>query len=263
MNKSVFLILVFFTTTICKGQSPVQLAPPLLKYHSKFFKNKVTVEIKFAQPGTQIHYTLNHQQSTEQDKIYTKPIQIKKSFTTIKAMVTGEGFLSSETVSATFIKDGLKTKSVQQTPSSEKFPGNGPNTLIDNEGGITDMSSKTWMGYQQDSVEINIAFEKKQKLSSVLINCLQNQESWIFLPAQISVFYFDESKQLFKLLGEQLLVTNEKIAAASCEPIIIAAARKVKAQKIKIILKAIKTLPEWHAGKGQAGWILVDEIKLY
>ena len=119
------------------------------------------------------------------------------------------------------------------------------------------------MGYQQDSVEINIEVESKQKLSSVLINCLQDQGNWIFLPAQITVLYFDERKQSFKLLGEQLPVTNEKIPAASCEPIIIPAAKKVKAQKIKIILKAIKTLPEWHAGKGQAGWLFVDEIKLY
>jgi hypothetical protein len=119
------------------------------------------------------------------------------------------------------------------------------------------------LGYQQDSVEINLLLEKKELLSSVLINCLQNQGSWIFLPAQIRVFYFNESKQSFELLAEQLNDSNERASVASCQPIIITASKKIRAQKIKIVLKGIKSLPEWHAGKGQPGWLFVDEIKLY
>lgn len=256
-------ILMVLAGFYCEAQSPVQLAPPLLKYHSVFFKKTTDVEIKFAQQGTQIHYTLNNQPPTEQSEIYTKSIHINKSFTTVKAFVSGDGFLPSEMVTATFIKDGIKIKSVQQSPANARFQGSGASTLIDNEGGITDMNASTWLGYQQDAVEINMLLEKKQALSSVLINCLQNQGSWIFLPAQISVFYFDESKQSFELLGEQLNVANEKISTASCQPIIIAAPKKISTEKIKIILKGIKSLPEWHAGKGQPGWLFIDEIKLY
>ena len=259
----IFFILLMLADFYCEAQSPVQLAPPLLQYHSVFFKKATEVEIKFAQQGTQIHYTLNNQPPTEQSEIYTKPIHINKSFTTVKAFVSGDGFLPSDMVTATFIKDGFKIKSVQQSPANTRFQGSGATTLIDNEGGITDMNASTWLGYQQDAVEINMLLEKKQALSSVLINCLQNQGSWIFLPAQITVFYFDESKQSFELLGEQLNVANEKISTASCQPIIIAAPKKIKTEKIKIILKGIKSLPEWHVGKGQPGWLFVDEIKLY
>lgn len=263
MSKLIFFLPVFFITAFCKGQLPVQLAPPLLKYHSVFFKKFVDVDIKFAQQSTQIQYTLNNQPPTAQSEIYIKPIHINKSFTTVKAFVSGAGFLSSEIVTATFIKEGFKIRSVQQPPANARFSGNGINTLIDNEGGITDMNSKTWLGYQQDSVEINVVLEKQQPLTSILINCLQDHGSWIFLPAQIRIFYFDESKQSFELLGEQLNTSNEKASAASCKPIIITASKKIRAQKIKIVLKGIKSLPEWHAGKGQPGWIFVDEIKLY
>lgn len=263
MKQLIFLFPIFCVVAICKGQTPVQLAPPLLKYQSVFFKQSATVELKFAQQGTQIYYTLNNQTPTVKDKIYSKPILIRQSFTTLKAMVAGQGFSASEMVTATFIKDGLKIQSIRQTPSSERFHGNGPNTLIDNEGGLTSISSNSWLGYQQDSVEINVVMEGKQKLSSVLINCLQDHGSWIFLPEQIRVYSFEESKQSFQLVGERLDHVNQNIPGASCVPIQVSLSKKIPTAKIKIILRGIKSLPEWHPGKGQPGWLFIDEIKLY
>lgn len=261
--RNLFAVLpVFFIVTTSYGQ-PVQLAPPLFKYQSVFFKDAATVELQFAQQGTQIYYTLNNQQPTEKDKIYAKPIQLNNSITTVKAITSGAGFLSSEVVSATFIKAGLTIKSTQQTIASERFPGNAANALVDNEGGLTDLNAKTWLGYQQDSVEINVQTERKQKLSSVLIHCLQDHGSWIFLPEQVKVFYFDEVKQSFQLSATQSYPAKEIIQGASCEIIMISLPKKLIADKIKIVLKGIQTLPEGHPGKGKPGWLFIDEIKLY
>jgi len=263
MKQLIILIPIYLMVAICKAQTPVQLAPPLLKYQSVFFKKSANVELKFAQQGTQIYYTLNNRTPTVKDKLYRKPIQIKKSFTTLKAMVAGEQFSSSEIITATFIKDGLSIQSVQQTPANEKFQGNGPNTLIDNEGGLPAIGSGSWFGYQQDSVEINMVMEGKQKLTSVLINCLQDHGSWIFLPEQIRVYQFDESKQLFQLVGERMDPLNGNISGASCVAIQVSLSKKIITGKIKIVIKGINSLPEWHPGKGQKGWLFIDEIKLY
>jgi len=254
---------LIFGAFFCSAQTPVQLAPPLLKYPAIFFKNMATVELKFAQKGTQIHYTLNNKVPTEKDKVYTHPIQIKNSFTTLKAMVSGAGYLPSEIVSATFIRDGLKISSVQQAAASQRFPGNGANTLIDNKGGMTDINSGTWMGYQQDTVEINIVMEKSQLIASVLINCLQDHGSWVFLPEQIRIYYFDDKQQSFQLMAEQSAHATENVTGAACVPIMIKMPNKIFAEKIKIELKGMKSLPEWHPGKGQEGWIFIDEIKVY
>jgi hypothetical protein len=258
-----FFTLIFFSGNFCTAQTTVQLAPPLLKYQSVFFKNAAAVEIKFVQPGTQIHYTINNQPPTLQSKIYTNSIRISKTFTTVKTFVTGAGFLSSEIISATFIRDGFKISSIQQSPANARFKGNGATALIDNKGGIADMNLKTWLGYQQDSVEINAELEKTQLLTSVLINCLQQHDNWIFLPAQIMVYYFDEGSQSFQLLVTQLNTPDEKAGAAASIPVLIKATKKAASKKIKIILKGIKELPGWHAGKGQQAWVFIDEIKVY
>ena len=263
MKQLIFSIPIFLIVAICKAQTPVQLAPPLLKYQSVFFKKSANVELKFAQQGTQIYYTLNNQTPTVKDKVYHKAIQIKNSFTTLKAIVAGEGFSPSEVVTATFIKDGLKIQSIQQTTANERFQGNGPNTLIDNEGGLPAIGSHTWAGYQQDSVEINLVLNERQKIKSVLIDCLQDYGSWVFLPEHIKVYYFDEGKQLFELVGERNNPIKENIKGASCVPIQVALSKKITTNKIRIVLSGIKSLPEWHAGKGQPGWLFIDEIKLY
>jgi len=263
MKQLILLFPIFLIVAICKGQTPVQLAPPLLKYQSVFFKKSAKVELEFAQQGTQIYYTLNNRTPTLKDKVYRKPIQIKKSFTTLKAMVAGDGFGSSEIVNAIFIKDGLSIQSVQQTPANERFPGNGANTLIDNEGGLPAIGSGSWLGYQQDSVEVNIVMEGKPTLSSVLVNSLQDQGSWVFLPEQIRVYQFDESSQSFQLVGERLNQVSGNIPGASCVPIQVPFSKKIVSGKIKIIIRGMKSLPEWHPGKGQQGWLFIDEIKLY
>lgn len=262
MNKLIFFGIIFLSSHVM-GQSLVQLAPPLLKFQSVFFKNEAMVELKFAQAGTQIYYTLNNQSPTGKDKVYTKPISIKNTFTTIKAIVAGPGFLPSEEVSATFIKDGLSIASLMQTTPNEKFQGNGPNTLIDNEGGLLNLNATTWLGYQQDSVVINLVMERKEKITALLINCLEDQGSWVFLPEQMQVFYFDESRQSFELVAEKLNGESQNVPVAACKPIIMNLSKKVTTNKLKIVLKGLRKLPDWHPGKGTPGWIFIDEIKVY
>jgi hypothetical protein len=245
------------------GQQPAQLAPPLLSYHSIFFNNTAVVQIKFAQQGTQIHYTMDGRQPSENDPVYHKPLQIKKSFTTIKAIASGKGYLSSDVESATFIKDGLKIQSVQQTPANARFPGSGINRLIDNRGGIADLHSNAWMGFQDDSVEITGTLQKPQLISSVLLNFLQDHGSWIFLPQSIRVFYFNEQLHDFEKMNEQVFPVTTIANGAVCLPMVVTAPEKIRAGKFKIILTGIKSLPEGHPGKGQHGWVFIDEIKVY
>ena len=263
MSKPIFYLLFFLIAASVDAQTALQLAPPLLKYESVFFKNTATVTLKFAQQGTRIFYTLNDQTPGVKSPVYSKSIQIKTNFTTIKAMVAGAGFVPSEIVTATFVKDGFKIKSLQQTPPNERYKGNGATTLIDNKGGLTAVNSHTWLGYQADSVEINITLEKSQPIAAVLINALQDYGSWIFLPQQIQVYVFDKSKQSFQYLTNWIDTSSTNIAGASCQPVLMPLSKKINTDTIKIILKGIKSLPDWHQGKGQPGWLFIDEIKVY
>lgn len=256
-------ILAFLFFHHCYAQQTFQLAPPMLKYHSIFFKTSETVSIQFAQPATKIFFTLNGKEPTQNDSYYNKPILIRKTFTTLNAKVFGNGFLPSETVAITFIKDGLKIKSLQASEANENYPGHGPQTLFDNEGGVAESHSKNFMGYQTDSVIINISLEKTQKITSVLLDFLRDYGSWIFLPQSILVYYFDDTKNQFEFLTAKEIVADSSQQNTATVFEKLNTNKKVLGSKIKIVMKPLCSIPAWHPGKGQHGWMFIDEIKIY
>ncbi len=263
MKKAFLSILTFLLFVNCYAQKVFQLAPPMLKYHSVFFKTSEMVAMQFAQPGTKIFFTLNGKEPTENDSYYSEPILIRKTFTTLRAKVFGKGFLPSETMAVTFIKDGLKIKSIQATEPDEKYPGNGPQTLFDNEGGVPVSQSNNFMGYQADSVVLNVSLEKKEKITSVLLDFLCDYGSWIFLPKSIRIYYFDDMKNEFQFLAEKDIIadSSQRISTTIFEK--LNTGKKVLSSKIKIVLKPFSSIPAWHPGKGQRGWMFIDEIKIY
>lgn len=263
MKKLLLPILPLLFFYNCCAQQTFQLAPPMLKYHSVFFTTSEKVSMQFAQRGTKIFFTLNGKEPTQNDSYYNKPIEIRKSFTTLKAKVFGDGFLPSEPISVTFIKDGLKIKSVEATEPNEKYSGSGPQTLFDNEGGVANNQSKNFMGYQTDSVVINVSLEKKQKITSVLLDFLRDYGSWVFLPQSIRVYYFDDIKNEFRLLAEKEIVADSSQQSSAIVFEILNTNKKVLSNKIKIVMKPVSSIPYWHSGRGQHGWMFIDEIKIY
>lgn len=252
---------IFFLTN--GYAQPVQLAPPLLKYGSVFFTGTKKVEMLFAEKNTAIHYTVNNKTPTEKDAVYKQPLQIKGAITTVKAITTSEGFLPSAVVSVTLIKVGIPFKVISQTEPAASYKGNGLATLNDNKGGYTDLHGGTWLGYQTDSVEVELQLNRKQSLSSVLLHCLQDNGSWVFLPEAIQVFYFDEKTNQYNKLINWNQSAGASVDGSGCVPIKLSFDQKIKTNKLKIIIKGVQSIPDDHPGKGQKGWLFIDEIKLY
>ena len=105
-----FLSVFFYLQSY--GQPLFQLAPPMLKYQSAFFKDNISFEVVFNQPGAEVHYTLNGNDPTENDPVFAGVVPVTKK-TVVKVKAFGKNFLPSETVSATFISDGKPIKKIQ------------------------------------------------------------------------------------------------------------------------------------------------------
>lgn len=255
------LTLLFFNHSI--GQQLFQLAPPVLQYQSAFFNDSEIVSLKFAQPGTKIYYTLNGTEPTQKDQVYHQPVVVKKWLTTVKAKVFGNKFLPSATVQATFIKDGLKIKSIEQSPPDEKYNGNGNTILFDNEGGIADMHSKNFLGYQNDSTEINVTLDKKHPIHSVLLDFLRDEGSWVFPPQKITVCYFDDTRNEFEIMNKKEIAADTIAQPNACVFELIKTGTKVNTDRLRIVIQPLQSMPEWHAGKGKQAWLFIDEIKIY
>ncbi len=251
-------LLVLFSAV---AQEVFQLAPPLMKYNSVFFLDEVKVILSFAQSATVIHYTTNGDEPDVNSPAYKEPVIIRKNFTTLKAKVFGEGFLPSETTQATFVKDGLPLRKVEFSQPNEGYGGEGIATLMDNKGGVPSFTSKTWLGFNQDTVSITISLRKKQNVSAVLFNLLQDYGSWIFFPHKAEV-YSTLNGRIVKQ-GQLLFTAKENIDVSVCRPYLIKFKRRTKTDVIKVQLYLLKNIPDWHPGRGQSSWVFIDEVKLY
>lgn len=261
MKYSICFIVSLLFLLSAGAQDVFQLAPPLIKYNSVFFLDEVKVVLAFAQPGTVIHYTTNGEEPDENSSSYKEPVIIRKNFTTLKAKVFGKGFLPSKTTQATFVKDGLPLKKVEFSLPNEGYSGEGITTLMDNKGGIPSFMSKTWLGFNQDTVSITISPDKKQNVRAVLFNLLQDYGSWIFFPYKAEAYSTVNGR--IEKQGELLFTSKENMDVSVCRPYLIKFKRRIKTDIIKVQLYLLKKIPDWHPGKGQSSWIFIDEVKLY
>lgn len=270
MYKLILLLTGSISSVVCLAQDSFQLARPFVKYESVFFKDSAKLELKFAQRGTKIYYTANYKMPsgkikdpTEKGFLYKKPIIFKTPFTTVKAKVFSKEFKPSETIELSFAKEGKQIKKIITSSPNNKYPGSGDSTLFDNKGGIENLNSKSWMGFDTDSITLIVELSKKEAVSSVLISLLQKEDSWIFLPELIWISYFEESKNLFLPFGKEVIFNKEKSPSKINFRFIFPNLKNIKSQKLMIHIMPVKKIPDWHPDKGQHAWCFIDEIKVY
>lgn len=262
LMKRLMLLLFLVDTQYSFAQQLFQLAPPLLNYRSVFFQDKTTLEMKFEQPGTEIRYTINGAEPTAKDLLYKKPIVIAGKRVSIKAKAMGKDFLPSETVRVEFIKTGKAITQISFTTPNPKYTTNNKNLLNDHIGGNTNFSSGTWLGYDCDTVEIDIELKKNETIKSVLVDILQNESSWIFLPEQILLYYYDETQKSYLPLGKEIFL-SEGPSPKQTDVREIFPKLTVKTNKLKLVLYPLKKIPAWHPGKDNHAWLFIDEIQVY
>ena len=261
MIKKLLLPFFLFLMQDCFSQPLFQLAPPMLKYKSAFFSGTTSFEVIFNQAGAEIRYTLNGNEPMENDLLYSVPVPITQK-TKVKVKAFGKDLLPSETITAQFFKDGKEIHQVTFSKPNEYYANSKADILNDNIGGMINYRSGTWLGYDSDTVTIDIVLGKKEIINTVLISLLQDENAWIFLPEQILVYYFNDKQKAFVPAGKETFV-HETPGPKECHFREITPGQKIKTDKLKLILLPLKKIPDRHQGKGNHGWLFIDEIKVY
>jgi hypothetical protein len=261
MIKKLLLPVFLFLTQDCFSQPSFQLAPPMLKYKSAFFSGTTSFEVIINQPGAEIRYTLNGNEPAENDLLYSAAVSITEK-TKVKVKAFAKNFLPSETVDAQFIKAGKEISKISFSKPNEYYANSKANILNDTIGGLVNYRSGTWLGYDSDTVTIDIVLGKKEIINAVLISLLQDENAWIFLPEQILVYYYNDKQKTFVPTGKETFV-HETSGPKECHFREITPVKKIKTDKLKLVLLPLKKIPDWHQGKGNHGWLFIDEIKVY
>lgn len=143
------------------------------------------------------------------------------------------------------------------TPASPKYAASGPNSLIDGVCG-TDNYFSLWQGWYGEDVDATIDMGSEETISRIQLNCLVNQASWIFAPANITVRASNNGKD-FSEIKTFMNDDASKKMDKSIVPFLIEFPVPQNCRYLNIKLNTIGNLPEWHGSEGKA-WIFVDEI---
>jgi hypothetical protein len=254
---------LFFLLAQAQAQDTFRLAPPLLRYESAFFEKKASVTIRFAQPGAIVRYTTNGQDPTERSRAYRRPIVLGKKRNILKARAFAEGYYSSDVATAQFFRQGQAIQQLRHSPPDERYSGSGPAALSDGKGGIAAHGSPTWLGFLRDTVTLQFSLPKPRRVRALLLNVLQHEGAWIFLPRSMEYWGRKNGSEAWTLMGRQTVKPLPDQNAPQCRALWADTHSKLKPDEIRVNIYPLAHIPQGHPGAGKPAWFFLDEVKLY
>ena len=244
-----------------KGDTVVlKLTPPILENEELVINKKTPVKLKHYIHGTTIRYTLD---GTDPDSlsspVYDNKLEID-SDVTIKAKAFKPGWSSSDIVKLHFFKTTYRPDSVVLlTPADPKYKGEGGKTLIDLDKSDLSFDNGKWLAYRQNPMEALLLFQQPVEARTITLSMLKNVAGYIFPPAGVEIWGgLDQNKM--KLLGNITPRQPQKESESSENLAIECRFSPTELKFVKLLIKPVGHLPQWHAGKGEKAWIFIDEV---
>ena len=233
------------------------LPAPVCSPSEKIFRNSLEIELS-AEPGATIYYSTGGYESGEPAEIYKSAILINQS-TSLRFMAVKPGFRPTAIQEALFTKmpEGIEMVSVGNY--APQYSGSGKDNVIDGLKGGTDFRLGGWQGFEGTDAAFVMKLSGRESVRSISIGCLQDINSWIFMPASIELYASENGEHFTKIKTISNTFPNDRWGTFTeyyhFENL------NLSQPYIKIVLVNRGPCPEWHPGNGNATWIFTDEIE--
>lgn len=220
------------------------------------FEDSLRVHLTSDVNGVEIYYTVDGTTPDLKSSRYAGPITFTgPALLRTVAAVSGE--LCLEEKEARFVKC-MNVEAVSlEKPPSPKYPGQGARTLADGRRGPADFQDKRWLGFEGEHMTATLDLGKVRPVSRITAGFLQQQGSWIFLPASVTFSVSVDGRTWTRLNEITLpLERTEVVLIRNCG----IPAGKIGARYVKVVARNIGVCPPWHSGAGDKAWLFADEI---
>ncbi len=220
---------------------------------------RVAFKLETEIPGLDIRYTVGGFDPGPAAMPYKKPV-LSKATTEIRAAAfEGSRQLSPAVSTDRFtVHAASGRKPALAAPFSEKYAGSGVRALTDGLFGSRDINDGRWQGYEGTDLDAVIDLGAPRAVRRIAVRCLQNINSWIFLPASVELAVSTDGGA-YETVGQ---VTND-ISPRLADAIIKefgAAFEARRARYVRVRAKTVGAVPDWHFGAGGKAWLFADEI---
>ena len=238
------------------------LTPPTVKNEDKILGDNEKIGLKHAVNGVTIRYTIDGSDpDSTTSPVYQEPFGSNR-FVLVKARAMKPGWYSSPVESFSFFRKGFKPQRVELiNRPDKKYMGKGPETIIDNEKGTAEnFRDETWLGFREKPFIGVFYFDTIKTIANVTIAFNKNVPSYLLPPASIEIWGGDDNSKLILLKKMSLPVITEKERRDVRNEGVNIAIKPSGFKVYKIVVNNVQKLPAWHSGKGEKGWLFIDEI---
>lgn len=236
---------------------------PVIQAESKSFKDKMKIEIFSQNPKDTIFYSV-FENDTDYSTMkityipYTKPFYIEVS-SMIQAY-TGNNKGQSQTIFANFFKKPNNFNIDIKSTYNPQYHAGGAEGLLDGILGTENWRKGDWQGYQSQDFEATVDLQEIKSISEIHSNYLQDQRSWILMPAKVEYFTSMDNVH-FTLIATIANDINPKQEDNTIKDFKFIS-NPINARYVKVKAENFGKLPEWHQGFGGDAFIFIDEITI-
>lgn len=206
-----------------------------------------------------IHYTLDGTEPTATSPLYEGTLKIKENgtLTAIAVRPTGKSRTVSERIN--FSKSSMKPIVANQ-PVNKQYEYKGVTTLVDGLKGNGNYKTGRWIAFYKNDMNVTIDLQQPTEISSVAISACVEKGDWVFDARGFSVEVSEDGKNFTKVASEEYPAMKETDKNGIFEHKLTFA--PVKTQYVRVVALTEHSIPEWHGGKGNPGFLFVDEITI-
>jgi hypothetical protein len=180
----------------------------------------------------------------------------------VRMIATSPGWLTSDTTETTYFLKGFKPDSINLINEADKqYKGQGALTIVDLIKGSSGNLNTNWLGFRDNSFKAGFYFSKGVEIKEVFLSTVESIDGYVF-PAKKIIIKGGDSPKSLKLLHTLIPEQPKEKRRKHLEPFVMPV-EKQKYKYIEIEAFPVSVLPKWHPGKGEKGWVFVDEVFFY
>lgn len=246
-----------------RDDSILKLSKPML-VNEGVIKTDEDVVLKHPMPGVVIRYTLDGTDpDTLQGVVYEKPFRFTET-SVIKARACKDTWYCSDVFEFTCFVEGIKPRQIELlTAADPQYPGEGVASLTDGRKGVADVTKEpSWLGYRNTPFSVGFGFgENAPALKKIVLSYGRNIGGYIFPPQTIEI-WAGSSKDKLNLVRKVDVDQPKGYEALKVEALSIPL-EPASYSYYRVIAIPVAKLPAWHSGKGEKGWVFIDEMFFY
>ena len=206
-----------------------------------------------------IRYTLDGSEPSATSSRYSDPLKIKNDCTLKAVAIRPSGNSRILTEKINLNKATLKPIMLLQ-PVHKQYGFKGAPTLVDGLQGNANYKTGRWIAFYGNDLEAVIDLQQPTEISSAAIATCVEKGDWIFDARGFAVEVSDDGQKFSPVASEDYPVMKASdrngiyTHKLTFDP--------VKARYVKVTARSERQIPDWHGGKGNLGFLFVDEIVL-